>query len=51
MKGQASNLYSGDTTTRESLWVLGNSAEALAAVFVKPLFLADWSLWHIRPVV
>jgi len=38
MKGQASNLYSGDTTTRESLWAHGKSAEALAAVFVETSF-------------
>jgi len=37
-KGQASILYSGDTTTTEELWSLGNSVEALAAVFVETSF-------------
>ncbi len=37
-KGRTSILYSGDTTTTEALWSLGNSAEALAAVFVETSF-------------
>ena len=38
MKGQASILYSGETTTRASLWTLGKSAETLTAVFVETSF-------------
>jgi len=37
-KGQTSILYSGYTTTKEALWSLGNSAEALAVVFVETSF-------------
>jgi len=37
-EGQASILYSGDTTTKESLWTLGKSVQALAAVFVETSF-------------
>jgi cAMP phosphodiesterase len=36
--GKTSILYSGDTTTTEALWTLGNSAEDLAAVFVETSF-------------
>ncbi len=35
---ETSILYSGDTTTTEALWELGNTAEQLSAVFVETSF-------------